>query len=80
MTRQTTTSATRKLRTATEVVVEMRRETEAREEAIRWIENGGWERRLGERECKRVCGDVIGGFEELCQTWRQRLVAGVGVA
>ena len=80
MTRQTTTSAIRKLRMTTEMVVEMRRESEVRDEAIRWIEKGGWERRLGERECKRVCGDVIGGFEEFCQTWRQRLVAGVGAA
>ena len=62
------------------MVVEMRRETEAREEAVKWIEKGGWDRRLGERECKRVCEDVIGGFEEVCQTWRERLVTGVGAA
>lgn len=74
MTRQTTSLATRRLRSATEMVVEIRREAEAREEGIRWLEKGNWEKRLAGRECARVCGDVIGGFEEVCNSWRARLV------
>ena len=80
MTRQTMTWASRRLRTATDMVLEMRRDAEAREEAVRWIEKGGWDRKLGDRESGRLCGDVIGGFEQVCDTWRKRLVAGAGVA
>ena len=82
MTRQTTSLASRRLRSATEMVVEMRREAEVREEAVRWLEKGDWERRLAERESAKVCGDIIGGFEETCDLWRDRLLGGleVGVA
>lgn len=76
MNRQTMSSASRKLRTVTDLVIEMRQEAEARDEAIRWIEKGDWEKKLLGRESKNVCRDVVGGFEELCQDWRQRLVAG----
>lgn len=79
MTRQTTSLAARRLRTATELVVEMRRDVEASEEAVRWLEKGRWDERLAERECARVCGDVIGGFEETCNTWRERLLGGLEV-
>lgn len=74
MTRQTTSLASRRLRSATEMVLEMRREAEAREEAVRWAEKGNWEQRLAGRECARVCGDVIEGFEEVCNSWRARLL------
>ncbi|KAL9130954.1 MAG: hypothetical protein Q9217_001000 [Psora testacea] len=80
MTRQTLTFATRKLRSALDMVVEMRREAEAREEAVRWIEKGDWDQRLAGRECARVCGDVVGGFEEVCNGWRKRLVGEIGAA
>ena len=82
MTRQTVSQASRRLRTATEMVMEMRRESEAEEESVRWLEKGQWERRLAVRECARECGDVIGGFEETCSLWRARLIGGleVGVA
>ncbi len=80
MTRQTTSLASRRLRATREMVGEMRKEAEMREEGEMWVERGGWEERLKGRECARICGDVVGGFEEVCQGWRARLVGGVGVA
>ena len=80
MTRQTTILASRRLRAAREMVGEMRKEAEMREEGEMWVEKGAWEERLKGRECARICGDVVGGFEEVCQGWRARLVGGVGVA
>ena len=75
MSRQTTTTATRRLKSARELVAEMRREEDAREEGERWLKRGNWSERLGKRECAGVCGDVVGGFEEVCNGWRARLVA-----
>ncbi|KAH0538770.1 hypothetical protein FGG08_004658 [Glutinoglossum americanum] len=75
MSRQTTTTATRRLRSARELVMEMRRDTEMAEESVRWIEKGDWQERLGRRECGGVCRDVVGGFEEVCNGWRERLLA-----
>ena len=77
--RQTTSLASRKLRAAQEIVIRMQRETEARETGILWVENGDWEGRLAGRECAKVCGEVVGGFEEMCASWRRRLIAGVEV-
>lgn len=77
MMRQTTALASRRLRAARELVVEMRRETEAKEKGIHWVEKGNWEGRLAGRECARVCGEVIGGFEEVCASWRKRLAGGM---
>lgn len=76
MTRQTTTLAARRLRSSREAVAELKREWEEREEGIRWVESGGWEERLRTRECARVCGEVVGGFEEVCNGWRERLIRG----
>jgi len=73
MTRQTTTLAARRLRAAREVVESMRREVEEAEEGMRSIEMGGWDERLRGREAARVCGEVVGGFEEVCAGWRARL-------
>lgn len=75
MSRQTTTTATRRLKSARELVAEMRKEEDAREEGERWLKRGNWSERLGARECAGVCGDVVGGFEEVCNGWRARLVA-----
>ena len=75
MSRQTTTTATRRLKSARELVADMRREEDAREEGERWLKRGNWSERLGRRECANVCGDVVGGFEEFCNDWRARLVA-----
>ncbi|KAI9724862.1 MAG: hypothetical protein M1812_000138 [Candelaria pacifica] len=79
MTRQTTTLATRRLRSTRELVAEMRKDTEAMEEGIRWIDKGGWQERLADRECASVCRDVVGGFEEVCNGWRERLMAGAEI-
>ena len=73
-------SASRKLRTVVDLVVRLRQEAQVTEAAIRWIEKGDWEKKLVERECQSVCGDVVGGFEQVCNHWRQRLVAGTGAA
>ena len=75
MSRQTTTTATRRLRSAKELVAEMRREEELREEGERWLSRGNWGERLAKRECALVCGEVVGGFEEVCNGWRARLLA-----
>ncbi len=79
MSRQTTTLATRRLRSARELVAEIQMETDAREEGVRWIEKGDWQVRLAQRECAGVCKDVVGGFEEVCQVWRERLLASAEV-
>jgi hypothetical protein len=73
MSRQTTTSATRSLKSAREKVEELRREDEAREEAERYLRRGGWEERLRVREAEKVTREVVGGFEEVCEGWRRRL-------
>ena len=75
MSRQTTTTASRRLKSARELVAEMRKEEDAREEGERWLTRGNWSERLENRECANVCGDVVGGFEEVCNGWRARLVA-----
>lgn len=75
MSRQTTTTATRRLRTAKEMVAEMKREEELKEEGERWLARGNWGDRLEKRECAGVCRDVVGGFEEVCNGWRARLLA-----
>ena len=79
MTRQTTTLASRRLRAARGMVVEMRKEAEAGEEGARWVEQGNWGNRLASREFASICGDVMGGFEETCADWRKRLEGGMGV-
>lgn len=75
MSRQTTTTATRRLRSARELVADIRREEDARDEGERWLRRGNWSERLGNRECAGVCTDVVGGFEEVCNGWRARLMA-----
>ncbi|KAK3327376.1 hypothetical protein B0T19DRAFT_441367 [Cercophora scortea] len=75
MSRQTTTTATRRLKSARELVAEMKEEEELREEGERWITRGNWGERLRKRECADVCGEVVGGFEEVCNNWRARLLA-----
>ena len=74
MSRQTTTTATRRLKSAKELVTEMRKDEELREEGERWLTRGNWGERLEKRECAHVCGEVVGGFEEVCNGWRARLL------
>jgi hypothetical protein len=73
MSRQTTTAAMRRLKVAKELVAEMKREEELGEEGREWLERGNWGERLEKRECATVCGEVVGGFEEVCNSWRARL-------
>ncbi|KXJ92769.1 hypothetical protein Micbo1qcDRAFT_160579 [Microdochium bolleyi] len=75
MSRQTTNTAARRLRTAKEMVADMKREEELRDEGERWLTRGNWGDRLEKRECAGVCRDVVGGFEEVCNGWRARLLA-----
>lgn len=74
--RQSATVAARRLKAVKDVLGEWKREDKERDEGVRWIERGGWERRLGERECARECRDVVEGFERVCGGWRERLIAG----
>lgn len=71
--RQLTTTATRRLKSAKEVVTDMRREEQLREEGELWLTKGNWGERLEKRECASVCRDIVGGFEEVCDGWRTRL-------
>ncbi|KAH6620375.1 hypothetical protein C7974DRAFT_315930 [Boeremia exigua] len=80
MSRQTTTNASRRLRTSKEQLHEWKRESERTVEGREFIERGDWDRRLREREAKRACGEVMEGFEEACGLWRKRLCEGLGVA
>jgi hypothetical protein len=77
--RQTTTTAGRRLRTVKDAMREWRVEMDARDESVRWIEKGGWDGRLGKRECARACDDILSGFEDVCGVWRGRLEAQVDV-
>jgi hypothetical protein len=77
MSRQTTSMATRRLKSARELVAEMKAEEELREEGERWLTRGNWGERLRRRECAHVCHDVVGGFEKVCDGWRARLLAQV---
>ena len=75
MSRQTTATATRRLKSAKELVADLRRDDELRVEGERWLARGNWGERLSQRECAGVCGEVMGGFEEVCNDWRERLLA-----
>lgn len=75
MSRQTTTTAARRLKGARDLVAELRRDEELREQGERWLARGGWGERLRRRECALVCGEVVGGFEKVCDSWRERLLA-----
>ena len=74
MSRQTTTTATRRLKSARDLVAELRADEELREEGERWLDRGDWGARLARRECAGVCGEVVGGFEKVCESWRERLL------
>lgn len=80
MSRQITNTASRSLKSARELVAEIRRENTAADEGMRFVEEGKWQKKLADRECARVCQDVVGGFEEVCEGWRQKLVASAEVS
>lgn len=72
------TTAGRKLKSVRDLVADFRLEEELREEGMRYVEKGNWERRLQDREGAKVCRDVVNGFERTCEVWRERLLAGAG--
>lgn len=76
--RQITTTATRRLRTAKELVAEMKVDEELRDAGERWLARGNWNEKLEKRACASACGDIIGGFEEVCDGWRARLAQAEG--
>jgi hypothetical protein len=78
--RQLTSTASRRLRSARELVADLKREDEDREEGHRWIERGQWDRKLKDREAGRVCGEVVSGFEAVCGEWRRKLFGGAVAA
>ena len=75
MMRQTTTLATRRLRTAKESLGTMKKEMDEAEIGLRYIEIGDWDKSLRERKAQRVCKEVVDGFEKVCDGWRDKLVA-----
>ena len=80
MSRQAQNDASRRLRVAKDQLADWKKESELREEGIRFVDKGDWDRRLREREAKRACSNVVDGFEEMCGMWRKRLCKGLGVA
>lgn len=74
MCRQTTTIVARRLKSAKDIVEELKRDNDLREAGELWLSKGNWSERLEKRECASVCVEVVGGFEELCNSWRTRLL------
>lgn len=60
-------------------MAEWKQESDSREEGVRFIERGKWDQRLADREAGRTCQKVVGGFEEACERWREKLVGQLGV-
>ncbi|KAL8874228.1 MAG: hypothetical protein Q9174_000420 [Haloplaca sp. 1 TL-2023] len=73
MMRQTTSLASRRLKASKEAVDEITHEAKLREEGIRWVEGGDWDKKLRNRDCGRICGSVIDGFRETCEWWEKTL-------
>jgi hypothetical protein len=64
MMRQTSLTATRRLRAVKDTLREWRSEWLDRDDGVRYIEQGCWDQRLRNRECASVCRDVLGGYVE----------------
>ncbi|KAI4260412.1 MAG: hypothetical protein LQ352_000274 [Teloschistes flavicans] len=73
MMRQTTSRASRKLKAAKEAVDDVRKDHQVMEDGIRWIQEGNWDEKLSNRECANVCGLMLNGFKEACETWEKRI-------
>ncbi len=71
--KQAASAASRRLKNVKDFVEELQQEEEAREEGIRYLEKGDWDRRLREREAQCLCGEVVAGFETTVDAWRYRL-------
>jgi hypothetical protein len=75
ITAQSTSLASRRLKATRDLVANIREQYDSAEMGTHWLEKGRWNERLEKRECADVCQDVVGGFEEVCNGWRERLVA-----
>ncbi|KAK6503429.1 hypothetical protein TWF481_008447 [Arthrobotrys musiformis] len=73
MFKQQSNAASRKLRGAKEAVREYKLEVETVEQARRWIDDGDWDNRLGNREAAGVCREVLGGFEDVIRNMERRI-------
>ncbi|KAI5295809.1 hypothetical protein KEM52_000159 [Ascosphaera acerosa] len=71
--RQLSSTASRRLKNVRELVADIRREDQVREEGAHFIDLGDWDRRLAERRAGQECRSVVGGFEEVCRQWSERL-------
>lgn len=76
ITAQTTALASRRLRSARELVAALRRDEDEVARGRRWIDDGGWEEKLARRWCGSECRGVMDGFGEVCDGWRKELEAG----
>ena len=71
--RQSAAAASRRLKNARDFLMELQQEEEAREEGIRYLDQGDWDQRICQREAQALCGDIVAGFETTCDAWRYRL-------
>ncbi|KAK3698568.1 hypothetical protein LTR37_016895 [Vermiconidia calcicola] len=74
MGKHTTNTASRHLRTNQTAVAEIRREREKAEEAREELRKNDWNDRIRDRWCAGECRDIMGGFEELCDSLRENLI------
>lgn len=79
MSRQSSILANRKLRMAREACAEWKAELKMIERCRRSIEEGGWDERIRSREASKTCGDVVGGFEEVCKGFEAKMREWEGV-
>jgi hypothetical protein len=79
MSRQSSILANRKLRVAREACAEWKAELKMVERCRRSIEDGGWDEKIRSREASRTCGDVVGGFEEVCKGFEAKMREWEGV-
>lgn len=80
MGRQSTTAASRHLRTTQNIVAELRRERERAETARIELESSGWDKRVRDRWCASECRDIVSGFEDVCNELRESLSQSLAVA
>ncbi|KAL8882258.1 MAG: hypothetical protein Q9198_000712, partial [Flavoplaca austrocitrina] len=73
MIRQTTSSASRRLKAVKDAIKELKIETELWEAGIKWVEQGNWDQRLSNRQCGNICENLVGGFNEVCEWWEQSI-------
>ncbi|KAI9711164.1 MAG: hypothetical protein M1828_001950 [Chrysothrix sp. TS-e1954] len=76
MSLQTEAAVARRLRACMEIAETMRREYEACEVGVEVLRKK--QRDIGVGECGRECGEIVRGFEEVCETWRGQLLREAG--